>query len=55
MTTLQQEAMKTALHELITLHGLVVTDKPVGDEAFMVDTSDAVNKLEQALKLSADS
>ena len=50
MTTLQQEAMKTALHELITL-----TDKPVGDEAFMVDTSDAVNKLEQALKLSADS
>lgn len=50
MSDIVKQALEAARHELVTLHGLVVTDKPVGGNVFVIDTSEAISKLDKAIQ-----
>lgn len=45
-----RRALEVARHELVTLHGLVVADGAAPDETFEIDTIEAVDLIDEALK-----
>ncbi|MBQ4430124.1 MAG: hypothetical protein II877_01375 [Synergistaceae bacterium] len=46
-----QLALEVALHELSSLNGLYVTDVPVVEDTWDIDTKDAAELIESALSL----
>ena len=47
--TPEQLALHVARHELVTLHGLIAADGAAPQEAFVIDTREAVALIDEAL------
>lgn len=45
-----RRALEVARHELVTLHGLLAADSAAPNETFEIDTIEAVDLIDEALK-----
>ena len=45
-----RRALEVARHELVTLHGLVAADGAAPNKTFKINTSEAVDSIDAALK-----
>lgn len=50
MNTQIKDALETARHELVTLHGLIAADGESPEETFPVDTSKTVKQIDEAIE-----